>query len=456
MTSVGIVGGGFSGAIAAYRLIETMPAGSEIVIHEPSEDLGRGIAYAKGPDHFLLNVPARQQSPRSEDPEGFLHWILKRHGDARRFQQGDGAYYVPRSWFGTYMHELVADRAASRRDVSLRHVRIPIIELRSDGIKPVGVTQHGARAFDAIVLALGNAPPRPLPVHAGNGPAPQVIQSAWGLGQMPPPSSDAHIVIVGTGLTMVDAIADLAARGHKGPIVCVSRHGLFHQQCGGHNPEFIPPDEPIERTTLALMRQIRRWCDLSETAHRDWRPALDYVRVNAPKFWRGLSTVEQRRFARHARPYWNIHRYQTPSHGYRLIQELLATKRLVLVKGSAMEISGGGLVVAGRETRQTILCDLVINAMGPDLSHRTNHAQLGDLLTPLGLDVNLTIEEGLDIDDGGEVLDVHAPLQGRVWALGTLARRRFGELGNVGAIAKVADKLGDALSHRLRSFNRSL
>jgi uncharacterized NAD(P)/FAD-binding protein YdhS len=456
MASVGIVGGGFSGAIAAYRLIGTLPSGSEIVIHEPNEDLGRGVAYAEGPDHFLLNVPARQQSPRSEDPEGFLRWMLKQHGDVTRFQQADGAYYVPRSWFGTYMRELVAERAASRRDVLLRHVRTPVVELKIDGAKPVGITRDGERAFDAIVLAIGNAPPRPIPVRTGNGPNPQVIQSAWGLNRMPSPEPDARIVIVGTGLTMVDAVADLAARSHKGPIVSVSRHGLFHQRSGGHNPEFIPPEEPIERTTRALMRQIRRWCALSEQRHRDWRPALDYVRINAPKFWRGLSPAEQARFARHVRPHWNIHRFQAPAHGHRLIQELLATARLTLVKGSAVEISGGGLVVMRRDMRQVIPCDLAINATGPDLTHSTNHTRLLQLLAPLGLDVKLAIAEGIDIDDNGEVLNVPVPLQGRVWALGTIARRRFGELGNVGAITKVADKLGDALNHRLSFLNRPL
>jgi uncharacterized NAD(P)/FAD-binding protein YdhS len=455
MALVGIVGGGFSGAITAYRLIGTLPAGSEIVIHEPNKDLGRGVAYAEGPEHFLLNVPARQQSPCLEDPEGFLRWILERRGDALRFQQGDGAYYLPRSWFGTYMRELVAEKAASRRDVSLHHLRTPIVALRSDGAKPIGVTRDDARTFDAIVLAIGNAPPRPLPVHAETGSAPQVIQSAWGLNRAPLPSSDARIVIVGTGLTMVDAVADLAARGRKGPLVSVSRHGLFHQRTGGHNPEFIPPEEPLERTTLALMRQIRRWCELSHEEHNDWRPALDYARINAPKLWRGLSPAEQKRFVRHARPYWNIHRYQAPSHGYLLIQKLLAMKQLVLVKGTATEISSGGLVVTRDETRRTVPCDLVINAMGPDLSHRTNYAQLADLVAPLGLDVDLAIEEGVDIDDSGEVQNVHTPLQGRVWALGSLARRRFGELGNVSSITSVADKLGGALSHRLCSLNRS-
>lgn len=455
MASIEIVGGGFSGAIAAYRLIGALPAGSEIVIHEPNEDLGRGVAYSDGPDHFLLNVPARQQSPCAEDPEGFLKWMLARHGDVSRFQQADGAYFVPRSWFGTYMSELLAERAAARPRVSLRHVRTPITGLRGDGSKLIGLTRNGTRTFDAIVLALGNAPPRPLPILAEEGRAPPVIQSAWEVDTVPLPSADARVVIVGAGLTMVDVVTNLAARGHKGPIVSVSRHGLLHRRSGGHNPEFVPPDEPLGRTALALVRQVRRWCELSVAAHGDWRPAFDYARVNAPKLWRGLSRDEQRRLERHARPYWNVHRFLTPSHGFELVQKLVAKRRLVLIKGSAAAVSAGGLVVTRHDERQIVPCDLVINAMGPDLSHSKNHARLADLLTPLGLNVSLAVTQGIDIDDDGEVRGVHAPLQGRVWALGNLARRRFGELGNVGSISIVAAKLGDALTQRLHVLNPS-
>jgi uncharacterized NAD(P)/FAD-binding protein YdhS len=389
MTSIGIIGGGFSGAIAAYHLLASLPTGSEIMVYEPNKDLGRGVAYADLPDHFLLNVPALLQSPCSDDPESFLRWVLKRSDEALQYQQWDGAYYVPRAWFGTYMGELVADRVAQRSDISFQHVRAPIIGLRDDGGRPLGVTRDGARIFDAIVLALGNAPPRPLPVCTSNDRTPRVIQSAWELGQLPPPPPDAHIVIVGTGLTMVDAVADLAAKGHKGLITCVSRHGLFHNRSGGHNPEFSPPAEPLERTTRALTRQIRRWCELSERIHGDWRPAIDYVRINAPTFWRGLSPTEQARFARHVRPHWNIHRYQAPSRGYDLIQELSAMKRLIRVKGDAAEICDDGLVISRNGARETISCDLVINAIGPDLSHRTakfamSTRRLGAVSGPLG------------------------------------------------------------------------
>jgi hypothetical protein len=45
---------------------------------------------------------------------------------------------------------------------------------------------------------------------------------------------------------------------------------------------------------------------------------------------------------------------------------------------------------------------------------QTSNTRTFATATPLGLDVNLAIAEGIDIDDNGEVLNVHAPLQGRV------------------------------------------
>jgi uncharacterized NAD(P)/FAD-binding protein YdhS len=267
MARIGVIGGGFSGAIAAYHVLKSLPAGAEIVVYEPNKDLGRGVAYANLPDHFLLNIPARLLSPFPDDPESFLRWVLdKRAAEARKFQQPDGSYYAPRAWFGTYMCDLLAQQINARRDVTLRHLRAPVRELSAESGRPVAMTDDGACVFDAVVLALGNAPSRPLPVRSGTNGSLSIVQSAWDLGQLPPPPRYARVTIVGTGLTMVDAVTDLVSRGHRGIITCVSRHGLFHNRSAGHNPEFTPPAEPLEKNIRAMTRQVRRWCvSLSET-----------------------------------------------------------------------------------------------------------------------------------------------------------------------------------------------
>ncbi len=441
--TIAIVGGGFSGAIVAYHLLGSLPAGAEIVVYEPDRDLGRGVAYADLPDQFLLNVPALLLGPIVEDQGAFLRWVqANRSAEMETFRQPDGVYFVPRAWFGTFMGDLVRDRAAAFSSVTLTHIRTPVLEVGAEDGQPSVRTVQGWRSFDAIVLATGTAPPRPL---ATSGSKTVPVLSAWDMGRQPVPAPDAHVVIVGTGLTMVDVVSDLVARGHRGRITGVSRHGMFHLRSGGHNPLFVP-DEPLETTTRLLLRQMRRWAKTSEQRFGDWRPVIDYMRFNAPKFWRGLSLKERERFYRHVRHVWDVHRYQVPPQSDDLVQQLVAEGRLVKEKGRVVAVSAEGLIVVRDQVQRTIACDLVVNATGPDLSQGTHPASVRQLLRPFGLDVDFAIAHGLDIDDDGQVRGVPAPMQGRIWAVGNLARRRFGELSNVGSICRLAARLGPALA----------
>jgi len=42
-------------------------------------------------------------------------------------------------------------------------------------------------------------------------------------------TEDAPVLILGTGLTMVDYVLSLLLEGHKGPIIAISRRGLLPQ-----------------------------------------------------------------------------------------------------------------------------------------------------------------------------------------------------------------------------------
>ena len=53
--SVGIVGGGASGTLAAARLLQALPGGTVYLI-ERSDQVARGIAYGTDCDCHLLNV----------------------------------------------------------------------------------------------------------------------------------------------------------------------------------------------------------------------------------------------------------------------------------------------------------------------------------------------------------------------------------------------------------------
>lgn len=441
MVHIAIVGGGFAGAVSVLWLLRSCPDGTAITVLEPAETLGRGTAYQKGPDHFLLNVPARYISPIPGDPEHFLRWLIgNRISDLFRFIEPDGAFFVPRSWFGDYMESLLV-AATRRRAGSVRFVhRRETVRAIAPGNPIRIITDGGYIAADHLVLAPGNAPPRQLRVR--DDVACRVVQSAWMLAKEPPFPPDRRVAIVGAGLTMADVVSDLERRGHTGPIAVVSRHGRMPHVSGGHLPEYTLPDEPIAATARGLLRQVRRWADEAMRSEiRDWRPVIDMLRQQAPAFWRSLPASEQARFRRHLRHMWEIHRYPMPPATSRAVGRRIASGGLVHWKGVAVDVRGAGLYIRHGDRERLLPADIVINATGPDRTYQTSlSGGLPPLFGAMGIDCAHAEQAGMRIDDDGMLLGCVEPFAGRVWCNGNIARERFGELGTVPAIADIAQR----------------
>ena len=86
----------------------------------------------------------------------------------------------------------------------------------------------------------------------------QYIANPWsgGLSQI---GRNDDVVLVGTGLTMVDVALDLNSRGHTGQITAVSRRGFLplpHQDVSPY-PAFLAA-QSLPTTISGLMRTVRR------------------------------------------------------------------------------------------------------------------------------------------------------------------------------------------------------
>lgn len=67
---IAIVGGGATGVLAALHLSRALPAGAaEIVLIEPAETIGRGLAYATDDPRHLLNVRVANMSAFADQPD---------------------------------------------------------------------------------------------------------------------------------------------------------------------------------------------------------------------------------------------------------------------------------------------------------------------------------------------------------------------------------------------------
>ena len=195
------------------------------------------------------------------------------------------------------------------------------------------------------MLAIGNQPPEPMPFGRGN---PRVINNPWGAEALAAiedlAATGEDILLVGTGLTMVDAVLSLAAAGHTGRIVALSRRGLMPR---GHVEDMVPAPVEADEVPGGDVRSLWRWLR-KRGAEVGWRSAVDCLRPHSHWIWKGLSLEEKKRFSRHARPWWDVHRH-------RIAPEVAQQLHDLIQRGSARNRCwphsvgrGNGRRIAGR------------------------------------------------------------------------------------------------------------
>src|SRR5271170_6103813 len=103
---IAIVGAGFSGTATAVNLLRH--AGGQpirVVLIERGSEHGRGLAYSRTAQTFLLNVPASRVSATASDPDEFLRF-------AREFDpRSTGEDFLPRALYGAYLQNLLEKAA---------------------------------------------------------------------------------------------------------------------------------------------------------------------------------------------------------------------------------------------------------------------------------------------------------------------------------------------------------
>ena len=113
----------------------------------------------------------------------------------------------------------------------------------------------------ALVLAHGNQPPEPTAVARGISPE-LFVNNPWSdegaRGDRAVAASDGDVLLLGTGLTMVDVVLSWTRRGHRGRIVALSRRGQMPRGPCRHEPAPVELDEVPQGNVLALWRWLRR------------------------------------------------------------------------------------------------------------------------------------------------------------------------------------------------------
>ncbi|MFG3437291.1 FAD/NAD(P)-binding protein [Nonomuraea sp. NPDC047897] len=240
---IAIVGAG-AAAVGLLDALAARGAGpGEITVFEPSPRLWRGRPYGPDLDSVLVNAPPAIMSIRNGDFGHYASWL----GAERAAAHLDGLLgrpLVPRALYGDYLADTAEAAVAALRGRGWRVRVVParvVAVTRAGGSGPVLRTEdgHDHRAGH-VVLCVGGGTPRD---HYGLDGAPGFVRDPYPLadtlGQVR--AGDA-VAVIGSGLTAVDVVVSLAARGHAGPIALASRSGMLPhvwQRPLGHRPVHV-------------------------------------------------------------------------------------------------------------------------------------------------------------------------------------------------------------------------
>ncbi|MGN6610089.1 MAG: FAD/NAD(P)-binding protein [Jatrophihabitans sp.] len=430
--SVAVIGGGASGSLTVAQLARCAArtgATVDILLIAPEQpdQLGRGVAYGTDDHRHRLNVPAAKMSAWPHDPQHFLDW-LHRHHDAD-FPAGG---FAPRAVFGDYLQDCL-DEAIRSTTVRVELVTSTATDVRRHGRRlRISLGDGSSRAADAAVLAIGAGRPAATWAPAALRRSDVFVADPWAA-DLPP--ADGDVLLVGTGLTMLDMAMTHARAGRR--VHVLSRTGLLPVGHAARPSAPVPPPTLPDQPTAASVRALID--DHIAACGGDWRQAIDSLRGVTTTLWRKLSDECRAELLRTDGRRWNQARHRADAELTTWLQQRLDRGEVVAHRGEitgAQEVPGAVEVTLSDGSRLTV--GRVVNCTGPDdrLATRDDALVLNLLASgmvrpgPLGLGVACEIDGRVIAGDG---------FPSPVWAMGAL---RKGELWETTAIPEIRVQAG--------------
>ncbi|TFI56683.1 FAD-dependent oxidoreductase [Sphingomonas parva] len=410
-----IIGCGFSGALQAINLLRHQ--GPRATLIERRAQAGKGLAFGAAHPTHLLNVRAANMSAFPDDPGHFARWLTAR-GVADAAES-----FVPRLTYGDYLSEQL-DAAQRRSNGRLTIVHGDVEDVVHDGDVRIRMADGGDMRADVAVLAVGNLPPHHPPGLDGASLAAHgYFGDPWDEAAYRDLRDDETILIIGTGLTMVDVALRLDLEGFRGRILAVSRRGLSPKVHAPTRLPDVPLGERPQGEISSLVRQIRRRADAI-----GWRAAVDELRPMTQDMWRAASDAQRDRFLRHARPWWDVHRHRIAPDVAARLQRMVDDSRLEIAGGRpfAYTPDGGRIEVSwrrrGSTTPEALRADRIINCTGPqgDLLRATD--PLLATLVERGTIRPDPLRLGIDVDAQARTVDAEGNPNDWLLALGPMTR----------------------------------
>jgi len=356
---VAIVGGGASAALFLTHLSLQDAALEKVTVYDAVGRYARGIAYSTPHAEHLLNVRAAGMSARDDDAGHFAGWLA---AQGLPYAAHD---FVPRQIYGQYLSDCfsasVGRLTQGGAETALRTEEVLSVSRCGDGTYRIATPQREDHA-DAVVVATGNTLLAQPPGAAALSAAAGYYAEPWRVDYQAV-AAHPQVIILGSGLSTVDAIVSLHRNGFTGEVTVISRHGLLPAP-------HVPPEtwpafftDRLPVSALDALRVVRAQTAAAQAQGVPWQAVIDAIRPETNKIWLSWSDAERARFMRLS-AYWSVHRHRMPPQSADIMTAWRAQGMLHIRKDRIAGIRCGadGLRVDGG--KGIYAAPVVINCLG--------------------------------------------------------------------------------------------
>lgn len=440
---VAVIGAGAAGALTALHLAREARRRAtpvEVVLLDPAGHHVAGTAFGRAGDGHLLNVPVSGMSALPDQPDHFLDW-LRAHDPLARPND-----FAPRRTWSTYLAQTLERELAGPMTLRHRATAITAVRATDGGVRLLTVDGAPVDA-EAAVIATGLPP-----THSGWAPAgltrsKRYVADPWAAGALDRVAADeVDVLLVGTGLTMVDVVVTLSRTALAGRVLhAVSRTGELPARHVATAVEPVLPDTSEWGNSLpSILAGATAHIESVRRTNGDWRPAVDGLRYRVGSLWERLDAEQRAEFLRTHAGTWNRLRHCIPPPSAALLDRMCASGllRLGADRVAAAEPVPGGRLRVRLVGGNVLDVGWVIDCTGPPADLRDVGSPLvEDLLDPGTRPTAVLSPLGLGLETHrGRIRDASGAAS-PVWTLGALRRGELWESTAVPEIRRQAQAL---------------
>jgi uncharacterized NAD(P)/FAD-binding protein YdhS len=451
--TIAIIGGGFSGVMTAVNLARLSRHPLHLTVINQRRPTARGVAYGTRRAEHLLNVAARNMSAFPDLPDHFLQWLRTRSEYDMVPDIELRERFIPRMIYGDYLRGLMHQHLQS--PIESVPVRTTFVADEAVDVEPhangavIHLAEGGRVEANRIVLATGNEPPSGLPGSAELQAHPAWIGNPWQSWENRLPVAGGTILLLGTGLTTVDAVITIRALGWHGTMHAVSRNGWLPQSHfrGIEYPDFPPAGVDLADLGLKnLVALMEHHCARLRELGANPAIIVDKMRPHTQRIWQRFTLDERLEFARHHAARWNVLRHRIAPEIYAQLTTAQLTGQLqVHAAGIECVRADGTQVRVHLSGGKTLTGDLVINATGPNTKFNATSSVLLQNLIRRGLVTSDDTEMGARVDADHTLIDRDGRRSDILLALGPLLRGTLWETIAVPELRAQATRMAETI-----------